>query len=323
MRQFWERPMVHSLLRAIMATSLTLALALNVGATPIRLTIQPDSELDVSLVLVGSIDGEDSGTSEITGYFDAEIDFDAQGRPVGSRIVGADLNASDVSLSIPLGFPLGSLDVDARGLHLTAFTPNAPPNPPVDPVTGAFDLDLHRFRLDAGVASAESTLYSAEFDFAVEPEEFTPLDGMTGTLLQPNGPQGGPVTLTTPIALQEFVTTVDLGIFGTVDIFIELNGTLVAEGLYEPETMDGDTNGDGAVTIEDLNNVRNNFGGAGLGDATGDGLVNIEDLNAVRNNFGAGLAASVPEPTALCLAVPLILLTLAAGQFGRPGKACR
>ncbi|MDZ4780693.1 MAG: hypothetical protein SGJ19_10605 [Planctomycetia bacterium] len=314
--------MVSTLLRAMVATSLAFVLASNAGATPIRLTLQPDSSLDVSLVLVGSIDGEDSATSEITGYFDAEIDFDAQGRPVGSRIVGADLNASDVSLSIPLGFPLGSLDVDASGLHLTAYTPDAPPNPPVDPVTGAFDLDQHRFRLDAGTASADSTLYSAEFDFAVEPEEFTPLDGMTGTLTQLNGPAGGPVTLVTPIALQEFVTTVDLGIFGSVDIFIELNGTLVAEGPYEPDSVAGDTNGDGAVTIEDLNNVRNNFGGTGQGDATGDGLVNIEDLNAVRNNFGTGQAAAVPEPSSLCLLAVAAMFCLTAAQFGTTGKAC-
>jgi hypothetical protein len=48
----------------------------------------------------------------------------------------------------------------------------------------------------------------------------------------------------------------------------------------------GDTNGDGVVNIDDLNNVRNNFGGAGLGDTNGDGVVNIDDLNNVRNNFG-------------------------------------
>jgi ELWxxDGT repeat protein len=53
----------------------------------------------------------------------------------------------------------------------------------------------------------------------------------------------------------------------------------------------GDTNFDGQVNIEDLNNVRNNFGYAGYdrpGDADGDGVVGIEDLNAVRNHFGAG-----------------------------------
>jgi hypothetical protein len=70
----------------------------------------------------------------------------------------------------------------------------------------------------------------------------------------------------------------------------------------------GDTNGDGKVTIEDLNNVRNNFGGAGLGDTVGsdDGNVTIEDLNNVRNNFGAGVvvgANAVPEPSTALLAL--------------------
>jgi len=59
----------------------------------------------------------------------------------------------------------------------------------------------------------------------------------------------------------------------------------------------GDTNGDGKVDIVDLNNVRNNFGGAGLGDTDGNGAVDITDLNNVRNNFGATSGANaVPEP---------------------------
>jgi hypothetical protein len=66
----------------------------------------------------------------------------------------------------------------------------------------------------------------------------------------------------------------------------------------------GDTNGDGVVDAEDLDNVRNHFGAIGPGDGTldgdaypFDGIVNIDDLNAVRNNFGAG-AAAAPEPGA-------------------------
>ncbi len=75
-----------------------------------------------------------------------------------------------------------------------------------------------------------------------------------------------------------------------------------------PDPQEGDTNGDGKVTIEDLNNVRNNFGGAGLGDTvgSGDGQVTIEDLNNVRNNFGAGVPAganAVPEPSTALLAL--------------------
>jgi hypothetical protein len=57
--------------------------------------------------------------------------------------------------------------------------------------------------------------------------------------------------------------------------------------------LDGDTNGDGVVDLTDLNNVRNNFGGAGVGDTNGDGIVDLVDLNAVRNNFGAGSAPPI------------------------------
>ncbi|MFQ5421676.1 MAG: hypothetical protein ACE5EY_15090, partial [Anaerolineae bacterium] len=68
----------------------------------------------------------------------------------------------------------------------------------------------------------------------------------------------------------------------------------------------GDTNGDGVVNIDDLNNVRDNFGGAGLGDTNADGLVNIDDLNNVRNNFGAQAIANV----LVSAAPPKLLRTL-------------
>ena len=38
--------------------------------------------------------------------------------------------------------------------------------------------------------------------------------------------------------------------------------------------------------MSDLNNVRNHFGGSGLGDADGDRDVDLGDLNVVRNQFG-------------------------------------
>jgi hypothetical protein len=64
----------------------------------------------------------------------------------------------------------------------------------------------------------------------------------------------------------------------------------------------GDTNQDGVVDLVDLNNVRNNFGGAGLGDTNGDDLVDLEDLNAVRNHFGIAAGGQVvPEPATLGL----------------------
>ncbi len=61
----------------------------------------------------------------------------------------------------------------------------------------------------------------------------------------------------------------------------------------------GDTNGDQAVGLDDLNSVRNHFGEVGAtpaGDTNGDGHVDLADLNRVRNNFGAG--ELVPAPSA-------------------------
>jgi len=63
----------------------------------------------------------------------------------------------------------------------------------------------------------------------------------------------------------------------------------------------GDTNGDGTVDLEDLNNVRNNFGGAGPGDTNNDGIVDLVDLNNVRNYFGMTSPQAVPEPPSLAL----------------------
>jgi len=69
-------------------------------------------------------------------------------------------------------------------------------------------------------------------------------------------------------------------------------------GGDEVQRLPGDTNDDGRVDIDDLNNVRNNFGGAGLGDVNGDGVVNIDDLNEVRNHFGSGGGAPAPVSAA-------------------------
>jgi len=98
----------------------------------------------------------------------------------------------------------------------------------------------------------------------------------------------------------------------------ELIPGIVQYGPIDVEPMQvGDTNGDGVVNIDDLNNVRNNFGAMGPADGSlagdafpFDGLVNIDDLNGVRNNFGAMVPlAAVPEPSAwlmLCFSGVLI-----------------
>jgi outer membrane protein assembly factor BamB len=94
------------------------------------------------------------------------------------------------------------------------------------------------------------------------------------------------------------------------------NGETVGQGTAHVFSFQvpllGDTDADGDIDIDDLNNVRNNFGATGPSDGTlpgdafpFDGFVNIDDLNNVRNSFGntAGVAGIVPEPGGLGLAV--------------------
>lgn len=83
---------------------------------------------------------------------------------------------------------------------------------------------------------------------------------------------------------------------------------ILAGDTGENVSVPGDANDDGLVDLEDLNAVRNNFGGVGLGDTDGDLDVDLDDLNAVRNHFGGGGARPVPEPPSLVL--------LAAGAAG-------
>ena len=86
------------------------------------------------------------------------------------------------------------------------------------------------------------------------------------------------------------VTDGALGSSGT------LNGWSLVFTGQSPAGIPGDTNADGVVDIDDLNNVRNNFGQTGhrvLGDTLPyDGVVNLDDLNAVRNELGK----TVPPP---------------------------
>lgn len=76
-------------------------------------------------------------------------------------------------------------------------------------------------------------------------------------------------------------------------------------GDFPEPAQDGDTDGDRDVDLDDLNNVRNNFGTSPppTGDTDGDNDVDLDDLNAVRNNFGAGPTLAVPEPSAAMLAL--------------------
>lgn len=83
----------------------------------------------------------------------------------------------------------------------------------------------------------------------------------------------------------------------------------------------GDTDEDGDVDLDDLNNVRNHFGSieSPIGDTDGDRDVDLDDLNSVRNHFGASTPGGrlVPEPSGRQLALVLsIILTALSARRG-------
>ncbi len=74
--------------------------------------------------------------------------------------------------------------------------------------------------------------------------------------------------------------------------------TVNSLGQAPLEQLLGDTNGDDMVDLQDLNNVRNNFGQSGpgvQGDTDFDGDVDLNDLNNVRNGFGNSSSSPAPE----------------------------
>jgi len=111
----------------------------------------------------------------------------------------------------------------------------------------------------------------------------------------------------TGTALPSHVLSIGEDVDGELYILGDTSGAVLK---ILPLPVPGDANGDGIVNIDDLNEVRNQFGMAGPDDGslTGDtfpydGSVNIDDLNAVRNNFGAGAAPPLPEPSTATLAL--------------------
>lgn len=104
---------------------------------------------------------------------------------------------------------------------------------------------------------------------------------------------------------------------------------------YPSDGLAGDTNGDWQIDVQDMNLVRNTFGGVGEGDVTKDGQVGIDDLNLIRNGFGGGsftllseypdqtteyiYSGAVPEPSGVVL-LAVTLLTLRFSRFRRPQR---
>ena len=82
-------------------------------------------------------------------------------------------------------------------------------------------------------------------------------------------------------------------------------------------TLDGDTDGDGKVDLQDMFNLRNNYQtGRNLGDTNGDGVVDEVDLLRIRKAFGKNQSsvstAAIPEPSSIGL-----LLLAGAWQIRR------
>jgi hypothetical protein len=178
------------------------------------------------------------------------------------------------------------------------------------------------FRLDFGIGGT----FVYELDLAEPKARLLHLDlTLTGNeAIQADPPFLTPVTadrVEEYLAGQTFVEDfvggllhLESSLFDGLKLTDGLNGNLAIDGGFDTTPADGvgmlfsfsavalpgvigDTNADGAVDMDDLNNVRNHFGGADLGDAFPfDGEVDLQDLNAVRNHFGE--AAAVPEPSA-------------------------
>jgi len=177
---------------------------------------------------------------------------------------------------------------------------------------GSLPLDVSlEFSLDY---AAESSLLTLRVAANGQP---LPLNG-NQPATEPGGFDGDPTTIQLQLSPGTTFLVDQFGILLWEDTFLAAGAepSVRADVRFEHILLTvpdgevvGDTNGDGVVFIDDLNNVRNNFGHSGdnvVGDAVPrDGVVDIADLNRVRNNFGAAPARNAPEPSSLALAAAL------------------
>ncbi len=127
--------------------------------------------------------------------------------------------------------------------------------------TGRLDNSGERIRLENNVGA---TILDFTYDDAWHPE--TDGSGYTMTIIDASAPTEA---------------------WGTAEGWRPSRGIHGSPGAGDDGVL-GDTNDDGQVNLDDLNNVRNFFGGGAEGDADHDGDTDLDDLNAVRNNFGQG-----------------------------------
>ena len=86
----------------------------------------------------------------------------------------------------------------------------------------------------------------------------------------------------------------------------EVRGQFFVKYVFDA-AVEGDANGDGWVNLGDFGIVKAAFGAVGeaaeVGDLTGDGQVDLTDFGQLKLSMSRAQAQTVPEPTALALAV--------------------
>ncbi len=106
---------------------------------------------------------------------------------------------------------------------------------------------------------------------------------------------------------------------------VSASGTHLTAGIASL-TAPGDSNGDGAVDLNDLTIVLAHFGQTGMtwsqGEFTGGGTVDINDLTIVLSNFSYGVSAAgikaVPEPSTIALVLTGAACLLAGSAWQCP-----
>ncbi len=236
----------------------------------------------------------------------------------GTLVVGAgsSLGASAV-ITVNAG---ATLDVSAGGLTLSGQTLAG-----AGSVVGSVTADAGATvgpGASAGVLSVDDMTFNAGSTFAVELGGTTPGGGHDRLQVTHTATLGGGVAISainpfTPSLGETFVVltanTVDGGFDQTAVTGASLGANTSLALLYAPgevrlyATYNGDANGDGEVSLIDLNVLGANFSDTDAtwqtGDFNYDGVVSLADLNALGANFGQSVPAApaVPEPASLVL----------------------
>ncbi|MBX7168059.1 MAG: PEP-CTERM sorting domain-containing protein [Pirellulales bacterium] len=220
--------------------------------TPVTLTLTPASVLTLTVAALGSVTG--TTTTTLTGTQGITLD---DGVPTATSMTldGGNINLSDASLFLNLGFLLGGVNAGIKNGHLTGLvsTGSVPLNytagtwnytfDPGDPSGG----NLTSAGIDNGILTYNGTgiigslLGSGTLDFSTSPANFDlPPLGQVATLTQTLLGSSGvsttyKITMSAPINVAQSVLTAPVQVDAT------LVGGIVATGTYvvapEPSTI--------------------------------------------------------------------------------------